>query len=762
MSLKAIERKRNGLNVVNCFFYSALACIVPYLSSHMREIGITKIQSAWITSIVALISMIGPLCLGPIAYKYNKYKTILVLCLLISFTAYTALLFVPKVIITERQPKIYFDCSDNILRIEQCPNWEGQCHTYAKRPATNFSNFQLTGCTYECPYSGTVASPGTPITACFQSTNEMGSVCKEVNPKDGLMSEVRASRRAEMTFRDNYSETESSSMDGSDVVDTKPMTEYVQFDARFDRWPVIDTPTDDIVSRVFAGQLTCTYKPAPPLLFNQKLFDTISCKPYVHNCNVYCHVNLRHRTKSSRAKDSSLRPPTPCLIETGDPKQTFYSYLLIRSLADFSLFTAYTLLDALSVAMTNDFDSIYGGFSKLWALMIPMIAWPPIVGQLVDTFSTTDSPNYAPPIIVFDGLVIITAFLVVMMPLSPINMLSKSISQQLGKGAPIVPTNESYPRQHSKGSAICRLLFLFPLILILGSEWGLLETFLHPFYVNMKTSKLWIGLTFTAAFGAAAPFTLIAKSLINGVGRVNLIILAFIFYSLRFGGISFLLYPKLLIIPFEMMEAFTLPIAWIGITSYCHHLIRRSPNASTYATGTIYQKYSSHIILQYTLNLVHFGGGRALGAIIGGVWLLSWPHYNEWWYWLNDLDVDYAEGYTYLEDGFRVLLRLTGIISVITGLIVALIYHCICAPILCSSKKKKSKPQQPVKDNSPAVVLNGNYSRLLESQQTENVQMRQNQIKSNGSQQTKNNCEPRIKMADEDIDDEEILLNNKV
>ncbi|XP_054162371.1 uncharacterized protein LOC128960324 [Oppia nitens] len=739
MSLKAIERKRNGLNVVNCFFYSALACLVPYLSAHMREIGITKVQSAWITSIVALISMIGPLCLGPIAYKYNKYKSILVFCLLLSFISYTGLLFVPKVIITERQPKIYYDCTQSILRIEQCPNWEGQCHTYPKRPATNFSNFQFTSCSYECPFSGSYNSSWNPINVCFMGTPNDGSLCLTLS-RDGMSADTQASRRTE-------------GPDGQ----TSETYDVIQFDSRFDRWPVIESTKDDIIDRVFHNEPTCTYQPAPPLLFNQKLYHNVQCKPYVPNCNVYCHINLRHRL-STRDKDVQLRPPTPCLIETGDPKQTFYAYLTIRSLGDFSLFTAYTLLDALSVTMTNDFDSIYGGFSKVWALVIPMIAWPPITGQLIDYFSTIDSPNYAPSIIIFDGLVVITAFLVLMMPLTPINLLSKSISQQIGKTAPIVPTDESYPRQHTNGSAICRLLLFFPLILILGCQWGLLETFLHPFYINMKTNKLWIGLTFTATFGAAAPFTFIAKSLINGVGRANLIILAFVFYSLRFGGVSFLLYPKWLLIPFEMMEAFTLPLAWIGITSYCHHLIKRSPNASTYATGTIYQECSSHIILQYTLNLIHFGGGRALGAVIGGVWLLSWPQYSNWWYWLNDVDIDYTEGYTYLEDGFRVLLRLTGIMSISIALVVVIIYHCCCSLILC--KTKKSKKVKSMKEQTPEVILNGNYSRLLESQKTtENVQMlKQNQIKTNG---LKSDID-RIKMADEDIDEEEeTLLNHK-
>ena len=363
----------------------------------MREIGITKIQSAWITSIVALISMIGPLCLGPIAYKCNKYKVILVFCLLLSFIAYTALLFVPKVILTERQPKIFFDCTQSILHIERCPNWEGQCHIYPKRPATNFSNFLFTGCTYECPFSMNRNSSWYPIHVCFRSIGAESDNCK------GLSHSFKINYYLIYYLNTIWIAVYETPFESGDVlkrtdkeIDKEMDGDIIQFDTRFDRWPVFETTKDDIIDRVFNGLPTCTYRPAPPILVNQILYSNVQCKPFVQNCNAFCNINLRHRRKSSGEKDLPPRLPTPCIIETGDPKQTFYLYLLIRSVADFALFTAYTLLDALSIAMTNDFDSIYGGFSKLWAIMIPMIAWPPIVGQLIDYFSTIDGPNYAP------------------------------------------------------------------------------------------------------------------------------------------------------------------------------------------------------------------------------------------------------------------------------------------------------------------------------------------------------------------------------
>ncbi len=74
--------------------------------------------------------------------------------------------------------------------------------------------------------------------------------------------------------------------------------------------------------------------------------------------------------------------------------------------------------------------------------------------------------------------------------------------------------------------------------------------------------------------------------------------------------------------------------------------------------------------------------------------------------------------------------------------------------------------EKTTQDNSPAVVLNGNYSRLMDPQsQSESVQLKQNDSKSLSnnqlSQQKKTNGEAKIRMADEDIDDEETLLTHK-
>lgn len=154
----------------------------PFLNIHLADLGLSWAQCAWINSVSALVSMVGPLCLGPVAHKLSGYKQILVLALLLAFGASIGLLFVPNVVSSEHTPKMYFDCSEDVFRIEQCPNWGGQCHTYPKRPATNFSSFELVTCSYVCADEKTVVnSSAYPINVCFHNNdnnnNDPSNLC---------------------------------------------------------------------------------------------------------------------------------------------------------------------------------------------------------------------------------------------------------------------------------------------------------------------------------------------------------------------------------------------------------------------------------------------------------------------------------------------------------------------------------------------------------------------------------------------------------
>lgn len=358
----------------------------------------------------------------------------------------------------------------------------------------------------------------------------------------------------------------------------------------------------------------------------------------------------------------------------------------MRSIADFFLFAAYTMIDGLAVTLTSNYDALYGGLAKVASLAAPMIIFPALCGFLVDYYSElAGHADYAPPFVIADGLLLITAVLVMAVPATPLPQLGAPVaSAQSTASLRSTPSLRALKAQGGQGARrrltarSCWLLTLLvlPLALVAGAQWGLLQTALYPFYVQLAASKLWLGLGCAAAFATLAPFAYLSKPLVSGLGRAHLVVLGFVFYTLRLSGISFLSHqPRWTLLPFEAMEAFTLPIAWIGLTSYAHSLIAAgAPRAETMMTrsGALHPSTTAHLVLQYALNIVHFGLGRPLGAGLWIVWLRHWDDSLRIWDWLNKNDMDLPEMDA---NGFRILLRLMALASASIALPFLFFYH---------------------------------------------------------------------------------------
>ncbi|XP_015793337.1 uncharacterized protein LOC107369880 isoform X2 [Tetranychus urticae] len=675
----------------------------------MNDIGLTAKQSALINTITGLISLIGPLIFGPIAYRYQKYNLIICVTLLLSTISYTSLLFVPRVIKTAKHSSIIFDCTSGELLVERCQNWENNCSLHPKRLAWgNFTNFTIYSCNYVCdlntpslqhnssssityhnnvyqpspsllsplnsPLSSTTSSsPTDPIQVCFESTSE-GTLCLESSDSPKQSTSVNPI--------------------------TGKLLDPIQFDSRFDRWPETE-PRGMLIGNTHL--VSCAFHPNEALIIKSQTYQSISCRPSKPGCSIHCRVDMVHRSHSI------LTTPLPCYRLSGRPQVTFYAYLALRSVADLSLFTGFALLDSLAITLTNDFDSIYGRASKLLAITLPMSLWPVGSGILSDYFSLVSKrPDYSPIFVIYDGFILITIILIICFPIEPISIKFNFISytslsttslnesnRQNNKQStlPLTKSSSKTSRNLKESSStssssmkfkqkIC-LFALLPFVLFLGSTWGLLYNYLPAYYLELGIDKTWLSLAFSLSFIGYAPFCLIIKSLTAGIGRIRLIVLAFIFYAIRLTGISFLHHPRWTIIPFQLMEAFTLPLAWVGITSTIHRLLPSS------AAG-------SHLIVQYSLVIIHFGLGRSFGAFIWWLWLQDWEVNHDRWNWLiYDWPlIQIAANYDV--SSYRLLLRLTAIIMAICGLVLLLFYHLCC---FCCSPKRSSIHQMKTKNN---------------------------------------------------------------
>lgn len=446
----------------------------------MRDIGLTASETALINAAAGVVTILGPVIFGPLAHRYKKYTLLISITLLLSTLCFTALLFVPRVVRTPRHPQLLFDCTNGYLMIEQCQDWQGNCNVHAKRLATgNFTNFTF----YQCRHHCTNGSISEPIEVCFQDSTEK-PYC--MNPQNNIQRTSTTPSSLSSSVSSSSSSSSFSDSLSSTLLDFKPL-EPIQFDSRFDRWPLVETR-----SNVYGSTPFCLFQPNEALIIKSETYQSISCRPTHPSCTIQCRVDMIHRAHSV------MTSPLPCFRMTGNQMLTFWSYLVARCMADFCLFTGFALIDALAITLTNDFDAIYGRASKTISIAFPLMLWPAGVGFLVDYFSTiTSRPDYSPIFVIYNGLILITIIMLICFPVTPIidsnpvpySSLSStsltaitasmnSISKHSKSGKEKSKTRwtskhlvseDEQPKMSLKNKII--LTSLIPFVMVLGSVW---------------------------------------------------------------------------------------------------------------------------------------------------------------------------------------------------------------------------------------------------------------------------------------------------
>lgn len=154
-----IHRNLKSLIAVIFLFYAGLGSLYGTLVPHIISLGFYEYEIRTILSIVALISLIGPLIVGPLTDRvadrrrshFGSYlRVIIAVLLVLGAIAYGLLLLVPSVHhrSPERQPSVSFGCdgSGAIIFQERCSE-ETTCFHWEK---TKVGQLILTNCSYTC------------------------------------------------------------------------------------------------------------------------------------------------------------------------------------------------------------------------------------------------------------------------------------------------------------------------------------------------------------------------------------------------------------------------------------------------------------------------------------------------------------------------------------------------------------------------------------------------------------------------------------
>lgn len=358
-----------------------------------------------------------------------------------------------------------------------------------------------------------------------------------------------------------------------------------EFESQLQTWPYVEVPAQDNATSVGGSHeeevprahvAMCNYLPLAPVSFNKKQYQGISCRPDRDDCSIHCKVEF--------FANGLTVFPRPCEEAFGNPTTTFWSYLILRSIGDLCLLTSICLLDAVTIWSTVDYEGSYGRIHVWAALGIAALA--PFSGALIDYKSGTEGRiDISPSSFISAGFALVSCVFIIFFP---IHKLQSTQIQQT-----FISTKDGKSKFFS-GEMIVFLI----IVLVLGMQWSILFTFLPWLTMDIGCSATQMGIASTLMFGFSIPFLLISKNMVRNIGKANLLVFSFLFYFTRYAGITFVSSPWWTL-PFSLMGSFTLCVMWIATVAYGQKLT--PPGHS--------------LIMQYLLNVLHFGVGKLRDAL---------------------------------------------------------------------------------------------------------------------------------------------------
>lgn len=226
---------------------------------------------------------------------------------------------------------------------------------------------------------------------------------------------------------------------------------------------------------------------------------------------------------------------------------TFWSYLGIRLVVTLGIGLVNGLFDAASMTIIQDLKADVG-FQRFWST-VGMCLLAPISGYMVDTTN-----SYRPCFFMYGALYLIAA----------ITSIKLDLSMKLPSENPV--------KNLAKLLKNPEVILLLIQIAVLGICWGFLENFLFWFLESeLSSNNVIMGLTVTVGSGTGLFMALVATWCTKKLGYVNVIIVAFAAYTVRFFGYAHAKDAYTCLI-FEMMENFTVTLLTVGVTLYCTEL----------------------------------------------------------------------------------------------------------------------------------------------------------------------------------------------
>ncbi|KYN08335.1 Major facilitator superfamily domain-containing protein 6-B [Cyphomyrmex costatus] len=135
----------------------------------------------------------------------------------------------------------------------------------------------------------------------------------------------------------------------------------------------------------------------------------------------------------------------------------------------------------------------------------------------------------------------------------------------------------------------------------IGTAWGYIESFLFWLIQDLGGSRSLMGITVAVGGIAGVPLLALSGPIISKIGHANVLFIGFVFYAIRLCGYS-LIYDPWLTLIFEALESVTTSLSFTAAVTYAAKLSTTSTDSS----------------IQGLLGGVYYGVGKGSGSLIGG------------------------------------------------------------------------------------------------------------------------------------------------
>ncbi|XP_068628197.1 uncharacterized protein SP1173 [Battus philenor] len=657
-----INKNLITLKCVLFCFLSGIGCIYPFLPVHMLAVGLDRAEARLISAVAPCIALIGPAILGPLIDKLSVgrgstgggaspsgsgrlLRIVTAVCLILSALFYTLLLAVPYSERHEaRRPQVLFMCDADGAYVMQEVCTEGmRCNSWLGEKKGVLA---VGACEYGCADEDLswLTEPFT-TTSTTTTLSPMYNSVANATPSEELVTDD-GDEGAEFERNPPHLCT-----DGQCLV-------YMQHAARL-RVPLTLTapqPLTNVTETERNDNNTtddnwCTYRGPFQCLVPEDRLSEINTR------DAYCRPAVRCQVLDPYDEPDGVLSDAECRLVVGDPAYTFWTYFVLRAIADIWPTAGLALLGAACVIATRETSLGRGDVGRQLAFgTIGLAIFPPLAGLAAEQMP--DSP-YLVPFVLHAVFMLIGAIILLVdsrMPLS-----APEWWWHTATGALAVPL--SAVRRYGAETAA-----VFAVVALLGTLCSTIDSYLPWTVLELNGTFSQVGLLMTETALPAVPALWWAEALVDYVGHSNIFISAFIFYCLRYTGLAFSTSYAWVALC-ELLQVFTLSLVWVTAMLYFRHLVPKKYTTTGQALPII----------------AHFCIGRCIGAIIGGMVTLEEPL-----------------------ESMRGIYRALGVVSLMAGAVYLALYHLLLAP-RCAAQPA-APPNNLLQGLNTNGASNGTYS----------------------------------------------------